>query len=104
MSRAMWLFAITAASAIATLATPYGIGTWRAVIHALLNPHAHTAIVDWLSLPASLLFHWRLHQVGNVAYQFLCYYRIVESLKKRRTMLARDAKKNGNSYTNPAEV
>ncbi len=38
------------------------------------------------------------------AYQFLCYYRIVEGLKKRRPMLAREAKKQGTSYTEPAEI
>ncbi len=71
MRRAMWLSAITAASAIATLATPYGAGTWQAVIHALENPHTRTAIVDWLSMPQSLLYHWRQHHVGGVACKLL---------------------------------
>ena len=66
MRRAIWLSAITAASAIATLATPYGAGAWQAVIHALRNPHTRTAIVDWLSMPQSLLYHWRQHHVGGV--------------------------------------
>jgi hypothetical protein len=71
MRRAMWLLAITAASSIATLATPYSIGTWQAVIHALANPHTRTAIVDWLPMPQSLLYHWRAHHVGGVACKLL---------------------------------
>ncbi|MGO8801488.1 hypothetical protein, partial [Candidatus Binatus sp.] len=65
--RAMWLLAVTAASTIATLATPYGVGTWQAVIHALGNPHTRTAILDWLSLPQSLLFHWRQEGPAGIA-------------------------------------
>jgi hypothetical protein len=71
MRRAMWLLAITAASTIATLATPYGVGTWQAVIHALENPHTRTTILDWLSLPQSLLFHWRQSHVAGVACKIL---------------------------------
>ncbi len=71
MRRAMWLCAITAASTMATLATPYGVGTWQAVIHALANPHTRTTILDWLSLPQSLLFHWRQSQVAGVAVKIL---------------------------------
>ena len=67
MRRAMWLLAVTVASTIATLATPYGVGTWQAVIHALGNPHTRTAILDWLSLPQSLLFHWRQEGVAGIA-------------------------------------
>ncbi len=71
MRRAMWLLAITAASTIATLATPYGVGTWQAVIHAIENPHTHTAIVDWLSLPQSLLYHWGQSHGWGVAGKIL---------------------------------
>ncbi len=71
MRRTMWLLAITAASTIATLATPYGVVTWQAVIHALQNPHTRTAIVDWLSLPDSLLLHWRQGRVAGVAGKIL---------------------------------
>ena len=38
------------------------------------------------------------------AYQFLCYYRIAESLRARRIRLDRDAKKAGRSYAVPAET
>lgn len=69
--RAMGLLAITGVSAIATLATPYGVGTWQAVIHALANPHTRTTIVDWLSLPDSLLYHWRQGHAGGVAVKVL---------------------------------
>jgi len=71
MRRAMWLLAITAASTIATLANPYGVGTWQAVIHALENPHTRTAIVDWLPLPQSLLYHWGQSRGWGVAVKIL---------------------------------
>jgi hypothetical protein len=38
------------------------------------------------------------------AYQFLCYYRIAESLRARRVRLDRDAKESGASYSAPAET
>ena len=66
MSRGAWLLAVTAAAAVATLATPYGIGTWQAVLHALENPRTHTVIVDWLSLPASIVYHYRAHNYGSI--------------------------------------
>jgi hypothetical protein len=71
MRRAMGLLAVTIASTIATLATPYGVGTWQAVIHALANPHTRTTILDWLSLPQSLLFHWRQAHAAGVAVKVL---------------------------------
>lgn len=53
--RAAMLLAITAASALATLATPYGIGTWRAVLHALGNPYTRQVIRDWQPLHRSFI-------------------------------------------------
>jgi hypothetical protein len=38
------------------------------------------------------------------AYQFLCYYRITESLRARRIRLERDAKQSGGSYIPSAEI
>ncbi|MGH7924727.1 MAG: hypothetical protein ACREQH_09070, partial [Candidatus Binatus sp.] len=71
MGRAMWLFAIAAASTVATLATPYGIGIWQAIGHALANPHTRTTIVDWFSFPASLRYHWNHHHMGSVGVKIL---------------------------------
>ena len=53
--RGLRLLGITAASAIATLATPYGIGTWQAVLHALANPVTRTNISDWQPMTTVLL-------------------------------------------------
>jgi hypothetical protein len=41
---------ITAASPLATLATPFGAGAWLAVMHALGNPYTRMAIMDWSPL------------------------------------------------------
>ena len=47
IGRALRLFAITALATLVTLATPYGIGTWQAVLHALHNPHTRVVVNDW---------------------------------------------------------
>lgn len=47
LGRAAVLAAITTAASVATLCTPYGIGTWTAVGHALQNPYTRIAIADW---------------------------------------------------------
>jgi hypothetical protein len=50
LRRGVRLASTTAASALATLITPYGIGTWMAVTHALGNPYTRMAITDWSPL------------------------------------------------------
>lgn len=50
VTRGLHLMLIGAAAALATLATPYGVGTWEAVVHALFNPHTRRVIIDWQSL------------------------------------------------------
>ncbi|HVN64481.1 MAG TPA: hypothetical protein VMT58_07570, partial [Candidatus Binataceae bacterium] len=49
-ARAMRLAAIAAAATIATLATPYGTGTWMAVARALRNPYTRMFVKDWYPL------------------------------------------------------
>ncbi len=56
--RGVRLGAIAAAATLATLATPYGTGTWQAVIHALDNPYTHTYIHDWRSLATTAAIIW----------------------------------------------
>ena len=51
---ALRLGAITVGAAAATLLTPYGIGTWIAVAHALHNPYTRIAVADWQPLFRSL--------------------------------------------------
>jgi len=70
MSRGASLLGLTAAAAVATLANPYGIGTWQAVLHTLGNPRTHT-IVEWLSFPDSIAYHYRAHHYGSIIWKFL---------------------------------
>jgi hypothetical protein len=60
------LFAILAASTLITLGTPYGIGTWEAVTHAMTNPHTREVIADWQPLSRSLGATWRENHVGVI--------------------------------------
>ena len=64
-ARALWL--TTLLSALATLATPYGIGTWEAVFHALSNPLTHNVIRDWQPLVPALV---SLSREGGAALVF----------------------------------
>jgi hypothetical protein len=66
MSRGTSLLGLTAAAAVATLANPYGIGAWQAVLHTLGNPRTHTAIVEWLPFPDSIAYHYRAHHYGSI--------------------------------------
>jgi hypothetical protein len=50
LRRELRLAAITLASALATLATPYGINTWRAVAISLQNPMTRHVMADWRPL------------------------------------------------------
>jgi hypothetical protein len=52
--RALRLGGFTALAILATLATPYGIGTWRAVLHALFDPYTRIVILDWQPLASGL--------------------------------------------------
>ena len=60
--RAIRLAAITGAATLATLATPYGFGTWETVGHALRNPYTRTVIVEWQPLASAALAHWQQHR------------------------------------------
>lgn len=64
--RALTLFAITGASALATVATPYGIGTWEAVWHALRNPYTRQVVKDWQPMHRTFLAMW--HEVPGGTY------------------------------------
>ncbi|HEY6417627.1 MAG TPA: hypothetical protein VIX59_01380 [Candidatus Binataceae bacterium] len=68
--RACQLGAVTAAAALATIVTPYGIGVWRAVWHALTNPFTHVAILDWQPFARALAAQWRLSPAGSIEYMF----------------------------------
>jgi hypothetical protein len=50
LRRGVGLGAIAIGAAVATLLTPYGIGTWIAVGHALRNPYTRIVVADWQPL------------------------------------------------------
>jgi len=70
--RAARLAAITCAAILATLATPYGFGTWRAVAHALGNPYTRVIVIDWQPLIPAVFAHWRQHQFPISNYEIGC--------------------------------
>lgn len=37
-------------------------------------------------------------------YQFLCFFKIIESIRKRRSRLAKEARSNGESFSRPNEI
>jgi hypothetical protein len=49
-ARALRLGGVTLLATLATLATPYGIGTWRSVLRALFDPYTRLVIGDWQPL------------------------------------------------------
>jgi hypothetical protein len=51
---------LAAVSTMATLATPYGFGTWTSVIHALRDPYTRLFVFDWQPMPAELIRDVRL--------------------------------------------
>ena len=40
----------------------------------------------------------------SVPYQFLCFFRLIESMQARRTRLSREASRRGETYTMPVEI
>jgi hypothetical protein len=66
LRRGLLLPTIALASIPATLATPYGFGTWRAVTHAMTNPRTRDIIDDWQALPAALAAMWHRNHAGAI--------------------------------------
>ncbi len=62
--RALQFAAITLLATLATLATPYGVGTWQAVGHALRNPFTRSVIVDWQPLTHQYATDWHSDQLS----------------------------------------
>lgn len=65
-ARALRLGAITALAIVATLATPYGVGTWRAVLRALFDPYTRIVIEDWQPLTSGLKEHMGIVAFGMI--------------------------------------
>jgi hypothetical protein len=68
IARGARLAALTAAAALATLLTPYGLGNWYAILHALRNPYTRIAVADWQ--PLLVLIARALHHTGIGAAMF----------------------------------
>jgi len=64
--RGLRLGAIAIAATMATMITPYGIETWRPVLHALHNPITRIAVTDWQPLAFALMRQWRAHPAGAI--------------------------------------
>ena len=58
--RGIRLSAVTTLAAAATLVTPYGIGTWIAVLRTLSHPPMINEIVEWAPLPAAMIAIWHM--------------------------------------------
>jgi hypothetical protein len=63
-TRSAHLFAVTLASAVATLANPYGLHAWSHVLGALNNPVTRKEMVDWQPLIQVLANSHGLHSGG----------------------------------------
>jgi hypothetical protein len=70
--RAKRLLAVAVVGAIATLATPYGFGTWYAVGHSVMSPAAHGAIMEWRPLPIAMVQQW--HESHKTALFYLVWF------------------------------
>jgi len=75
VARGYKLGAISVAAALATIVTPYGIGIWQAVLHALANPLTRNLILDWQPFARALLNQWQLSRAWSVGY--ICALAIV---------------------------
>jgi hypothetical protein len=56
------------AGTLATLLTPWGIGLWYLVGHALFASNIHVIIVDWMPLTAALTRQWHSNHLGVIFY------------------------------------
>lgn len=70
LGRAIRLGALAMAALLATMVTPYGIGTWSPVLHALRNPMTRIAVTDWQPLVFAMARQWHAQPAGVI--YFLC--------------------------------
>jgi hypothetical protein len=76
--RGVTLGAITIASLLATLLTPFGIGTWSTVLHSLTNPMTREVVSDWR--PLLVVIAGQLHRPeSGLAFTF-CAIGIIAAL------------------------
>lgn len=78
IARAARLGILTIAATAASLLTPYGIGLWKAVIHALGNPLTRNIVTDWQPLLFALERQWSAEHLGVVYY--LCVLGLIAAM------------------------
>lgn len=61
LARGRRLAALTAAGAAASLATPFGVGTWLSALHTISRPPMLEEIVEWQPLSAALVAIWHMN-------------------------------------------
>ena len=83
--RAVQLGLLTAAAALATWLTPFGVETWDPVVHALRNPATRIVIADWLPLTHVIAAQWR----HNYAIAYLYVLGLMAVCREFRTNAAR---------------
>ena len=71
LKRALGLALVTLVAAAATLATPWGIKSWREAIRPLFSPLIRTLIVDWHPLTLALAEQWKQSHSGLLFYLFV---------------------------------
>jgi hypothetical protein len=72
------LIILTIGATAATLLTPYGFGTWEAVMHALHNPLTRNVITDWQPLLFALRSQWSIGHLGVIYY--LCAIALIATM------------------------
>jgi len=87
LKRGFGLVGFALASALAPLATPFGIDTWRMVLRAVFNPVLRINIVDWHPLRLAMAQQWHAAHSGVVYYLlvlgFIAAFVITFALKPR---------------------
>jgi hypothetical protein len=68
LRRGMYLGRIAFAGTLATLFTPYGLGTWRAVLKTLWSPLTFRIFADWQPFAVAMREQWRFNHYGIVVY------------------------------------
>ena len=74
--RVAHLSLIVIASALATLANPYGVGAWYAVGHALTNPLTRRVINDWKPLTTAIAGLWKSYIPAAVIFIYAVVFLI----------------------------
>ena len=64
--RGLLLIAVLLTSTLGTLMTPYGMGTWEAVVHATTNSTTRQVIDDWQPLLRALDAMWHRNPGGAI--------------------------------------